>query len=187
MEYRSSELKIIMSAVRVRLTKLLSQNRPKQPKRPPQKKSWDIYRGDKVQVIGDHPEAGKQGKVLHVLRKQHRLIIENVNMGAKTLKGDPDRGIKERVVQVERSAPYSNANLVDPVTNKPTRIHKTFLDDGTKVRIAKKSGTIIPRPDILRFRKKPVSSTVTESDTIEEDVWEKTFLPKETIADEKLE
>ena len=168
-----------MSAARMRITKILSQKRPKQPKGPIQKKSWDIVRGDKVQVIGDHPEVGKQGKVLKVLRQQNRLIIENVNMGTKQIKGNAERGIKGRTVQIERSVPYSNANLVDPVTNKPTRIHKTFLEDGTKVRIAKKSGSVIPRPDILRFRKRPVSSIVTESDTLEEDVWAMTFLPKE--------
>ena len=168
-----------MSAARMRITKILSQQRPKRPKGPIQKKSWDIVRGDKVQVIGDHPEVGKQGKVLQVLRKQNRLLIENVNMGTKQIKGNPERGIKGRTVQIERSVPYSNANLVDPVTNKPTRIYKTFLEDGTKVRISKKSGSVIPRPDILRFRKRPVSSIVTESDTLEEDVWATTFLPKE--------
>ena len=169
-----------MSAARMRITKILTQQRPKKPRSgPAQKKAWDIVRGDKVQVIGDHPEAGKQGKVLQVLRKQHRLVIENVNMGTKQIKGNPERGIKGRTAQVERSVPYSNANLVDPVTNKPTRIHKTILEDGTKVRIAKKSGAVIPRPDILRFRKRPIRSTITESCTLEEDVWTKTFLPKE--------
>ena len=41
----------------------------------------------------------------------------------------------------------SNVNLVDPTTNQPTKIRYGFLEDGTSVRISKKSGAIIPKPD----------------------------------------
>ena len=70
------------------------------------------------------------------------------------------------------------------MTNKPTRITFSYLDDGTKVRVAKKSGAVIPRPEVLKYRKRPVSSIITESDTTEEDVWAVTyedFVPPEPM------
>ena len=75
----------------------------------------------------------------------------------------------------ERTIHYSNVSLLDPVQNVPTRIIKKYLDSGEKVRIAKKSGAIIPRPEILNFRRRPVNSVVTESCTSEDDAWELSY------------
>ena len=169
-----------MSA-RMRLTKIMAKMSPRKPKpvieQAKTRKRWDIVRGDKVQVIGNHPEKGKQGIIKAVLRDRDRVIVEGVNMGAKHIKGDSDRGIKGRMIQRERTIPYGNVNLIDPISGKPTRISRKFMEDGSKVRLAKKSGAVIPRPDVLTFRKRPVSSIVTESDTAEEDVWEVTYQP----------
>lgn len=182
-----------MSSARVRLMKILSS--PSAGKRRPKpvveaaktKKRWNVVRGDRVQVIGDHPEKGKQGKVLQVIRKTDRVVVEGINITQSFVKGNPDRGIPGRSVSRERSIPYSNVNLVDPMTNQPTRITYQFLEDGTKVRVAKKSGAIIARPEILRYRKRPVNSLITESDTTEEDVWEITYqgLFEETTQEEE--
>mmetsp|Transcript_6967 Transcript_6967/g.9411 ORF Transcript_6967/g.9411 Transcript_6967/m.9411 type:complete len:90 (+) Transcript_6967:354-623(+) len=80
----------------------------------------------------------------------------------------------------ERPVHYSTVNLVDPVTGLPTRVFRKYLDDGTKVRVSKKSGAIIPRPEILSERKRPMSRTVTESCTAnDDDVWEITYVPPE--------
>ena len=169
-----------MSA-RMRIMKILSAPSPGKRKPKPvveaakTKKRWNILRGDRVQVIGNHPERGKQGKVLEVVRKTDRIVVEGINVTHSFVKGNPDRGIPGRSVSRERSIPYSNVNLVDPVTNKPTRITYTFLEDGTKVRVAKKSGAVIPRPEILKHRRRPVSSLITDSDTTEENVWEITY------------
>jgi len=169
-----------MSATRARLQRL-AQNVGKFHKPKPQlreaakKKQWNILRGDKVQVIGNHPERGKQGVVKTVLRESDRVIVEGVNLGARQIKGDKDRGIQGRIIQLERSMHASNVNLLDPVTEKPTRIRYDVLPTGEKVRIAKKSGAIIPRPDILTMRKRPIKSLVNESCTAEDDVWEVTY------------
>ena len=73
---------------------------------------------------------------------------------------------------------YSNVNLVDPVTGLPTRVGRKILEDGSKVRVAKKSGAIIPRPEILLSRKRPQSVVATESCTNDADVvWEVTYQP----------
>jgi large subunit ribosomal protein L24 len=151
-------------------------HKPKpQLKEAAKKTQWNILRGDKVQVIGSHPERGKQGIVMKVLRDKDRVLVEGVNMGPRNIKGDKDRGIPGKVIMKERTIHYSNVNLVDPVQGVPTRVSKKFLDTGEKVRIAKKSGAIIPRPEILTFRKKPISSVVTESCTAEDDAWEITY------------
>jgi large subunit ribosomal protein L24 len=168
-----------MSA-RNRLHKLSQQmgkfHKPKPQIREAEKKTkWDILRGDKVQVIGHHPENGKQGIVKVVLRKQDRVIVEGVNLGVKNVKGDKDRGIQGRTFMKERTLHYSNVNLVDPVQGIPTRTFKKILENGEKVRIAKKSGAIIPRPEILSFRRRPVNSIVTQSCTSEADTWALTY------------
>lgn len=166
-----------MSAARGRLQKLAQSlgkfHKPKPQLREAAKKNrWDILRGDKVQVIGKHPESGKQGIIMEVLRDKDRVIVEGVNMGPKQIKGDKDRGIQGRTIMKERTIHYSNVNLVDPVQGVPTRVFRKILDSGEKVRIAKKSGAIIPRPEILRMRRRPINSQVTESCTAEEDAWE---------------
>ena len=67
-----------MSAARMRLTKLIQHagkwKKPNaQEREAAKKKRWNILRGDKVQVIGRHPESGKQGIVMEVLRKKGLL------------------------------------------------------------------------------------------------------------------
>mmetsp|Transcript_48945 Transcript_48945/g.72765 ORF Transcript_48945/g.72765 Transcript_48945/m.72765 type:complete len:181 (-) Transcript_48945:238-780(-) len=169
-----------MNSGRLKLTKLLMRS-PKKPKpqlKEAEKKTrWNIVRGDKVQVIGKHPEKGKQGIVLSVYRKADRVTIEGVNVRPRAMKGDPERGIKGKIKMEERSIHYSNVNLVDPVTGYPTRVTRKFLEDGTKVRVAKQSGAIIPRPDILGIRR-PVSQVVTDKCTVgDELVWGITYEP----------
>ena len=140
-------------------------------------KRWNIVRGDTVQVIQrNHPEYGKQGTVQTVIRAQNRIIVENVNLGARRIKGDAERGVKGQTVMKERSMHYSNVNLVDPVTGFPTRVSYSFLEDGTKVRISKRSGAIIPKPDVLKMKPPKSSITSEDSDTLnDEDVWADTY------------
>lgn len=71
----------------------------------------------------------------------------------------------------------SNVSLVDPETNKATRITYGFLEDGTKVRVAKKSGQIIPKPDRseLKFINRTKNKEIGDNDTKPEDVLEKTY------------
>jgi len=170
------------SAARNRLAQIASRagknHKPKPQLREAAKKTqWNIVRGDKVQVIGrNHPERGKQGIVKKVLRDRDRVIVDGVNMGPRSIKGDKDKGIVGKVIQLERTIHYSNVQLVDPIKGIPTRIFKKILPSGEKVRVSKKSGAIIPKPDILTMRRKPISSVVTESCTSEEDAWETTYV-----------
>ena len=144
------------------------------------KTKWNLLRGDTVQVNNrKHPEYGKRGIILQVDRKRDRVIVQGLNIAPKHLKPNPEAGFSTgKTVLRERSMHYSNVNLVDPVTGFPTRVTRQYLEDGTKVRVAKKSGAIIPRPDILSQRKRPKDPSSTVSDTKEaEDVWEVTYKP----------
>ena len=125
-----------------------------------------------------HPEFGKQGTVQVVIRDKMRVIVENVNLGSKRIKADPERGVKGETIMQERSIHYSNVNLVDPVTGFPTKVSYSHLEDGTKVRISKRSGAIIPKPDV--WKSKMRSSIASEdSDTVkDEDVWAVTYEEK---------
>ena len=171
-----------MSA-RMRLTKVMAQMGPKKSRpqmvQAAEKTKWNVLRGDKVQVIdSNHKEKGKQGIVLKVLRELDRVIVAGVNLAPKHIKGNRERGIAGRTIQKERTLPYSSVNLVDPVTNKPTRVYRKILEDGTKVRVAKKSGAVIPRPDILTMRRRAFNHVTTTSCTSEEDAWAISWQPK---------
>ena len=100
-----------------------------------------IRKGDTVQIISGN-EKGKRGRVLRVLRDSNRLIVEGIRMmkrHTRPTQRDPQGGI------VEREAPIaaSNAMVVCPKTDAPTRIRKKRLDDGRNVRISARSGEMI--------------------------------------------
>jgi large subunit ribosomal protein L24 len=169
-----------MSSARVRIIKEMGRARhaSKRGPPPPPIKKWNIVRGDRVQVLPPHASAGKQGIVSSVYRLKSRLTVEGVNIHPKYIKANKERGIPGRVMYEERTIPYSMVNLVDPVTNQPTRIVRKILEDGSKVRVSKKSGAIIPRPEILLQRTKPKSTHVTDRDTEAYAVWDTTYQPK---------
>lgn len=101
-------------------------------------KKMNIKKGDTVIVIAGNSK-GQQGRVLEVIRKNDRAIVEGVNMLSKHTKADqnaPQGGI------IKREGPIhtSNLMLIDPSTGKATRIGRRLSDNGKLVRYAKKSG-----------------------------------------------
>jgi large subunit ribosomal protein L24 len=100
-----------------------------------------IKKGDKVVVIAGKDKK-KTGTVLAVFPKEQRALVQGVNIVKRHTKpnpANPEGGI------IEKEAPIhvSNLMLADPKTGEPTRIGYKFLEDGTKVRYAKKSGEVI--------------------------------------------
>jgi large subunit ribosomal protein L24 len=101
-------------------------------------KKLNIKKGDNVLVITGNSK-GQKGKVLEVIRKTDRAIVEGVNMVKKHTKpnaANPQGGI------VEKEAPVhvSNLMLVDPKTGAATRVGRRLDENGKVVRYAKKSG-----------------------------------------------
>lgn len=97
-----------------------------------------IKKGDTVYVNAGE-DKGKTGKVVKVLVKEQRAIVEGVNMVSKSQKPNaknPQGGI----VKMEAPIHISNLNVLDPKSGKATRIGRRLGENGKLVRYAKKSG-----------------------------------------------
>jgi len=126
--------------------------------------SWRVLKGDKVEVISGR-DFGKQGLVKKVVRKENSVIVEGVNIVKKHVKGSKEQ--QGGIFPVENKIHVSNVQVVDPATGRPSRTAFRFLEDGSKVRVAKASGAIIPKPPAC-FRKVPRSSLDSPTDTTAE-------------------
>jgi large subunit ribosomal protein L24 len=103
-----------------------------------------VVRGDQVQVVrGD--DKGKRGEVIRVYPKKGRITVKGVNIVKKHRKA---RTAEEQSGIIEMEAPIhvSNVMLIDPKSGEPTRTRMRIDEDGTKERIAVKSGDAIPKP-----------------------------------------
>ena len=101
-------------------------------------KKLHIKKGDTVFVNAGESK-GRQGRVLEVIRKDERAIVEGINLVSKHTKPNaksPQGGI----IKKEASVHISNLMLVDPSTGKPTRIGRKSTGDSRLVRYSKKSG-----------------------------------------------
>jgi large subunit ribosomal protein L24 len=102
-----------------------------------------VRKGDTVMVVAGK-ERGKRGKVLRVFPDKKRVVIERINMIKKHQR--PTQKIRQGgIIEREGAIHLSNVMLVDPTSDKPTRIGMKALADGKKVRVARKSGEIIDR------------------------------------------
>jgi large subunit ribosomal protein L24 len=100
-----------------------------------------IRKGDTVLVISG-AERGKRGEVLRVLPKRDRAVVQGANIAKKHTK-PAGMGQPGGIVEVEASIHLSNLKLVDPKTDRPTKVGFRVLDDHRKVRVAKATGNVI--------------------------------------------
>ncbi len=100
-----------------------------------------IRKGDTVKVVSGN-DRGKIGKVLKTFPESNRVIIESVNLIKRHTRPSQSNR-KGGIVEKEGSVHVSNVMLFDNRTSAPARIGYKLLNDGTKVRINKKSGEII--------------------------------------------
>ena len=108
------------------------------------RQSMPVVRGDEVMVVrGD--DKGKRGQVIKVFRKKGRITVKGVNIVKRHRKA---RTAEEQSGIIEMEAPIhvSNVMLIDPKSGEATRTRVRLDEDGTKERIAVKSGEAIPRP-----------------------------------------
>ncbi|MGB0573146.1 MAG: 50S ribosomal protein L24 [Alphaproteobacteria bacterium] len=99
-----------------------------------------VKRGDQVVVVTGR-DKGKTGEVLRVDRERNRVLVQGVNMAKHHQR--PTQTSPGGINEFEASIHVSNVALIDPDTRKPTRVGYKTLDDGRKVRFAKRSGEII--------------------------------------------
>ena len=95
-----------------------------------------VKKGDKVMVITGR-DKGKSGEILEVLRAENRVIVQGVNMAQRHQKQSMQQ--EGGIVQKELAIHVSNVALIDPKTEKPTRIGYK-MDGERKVRVARRSG-----------------------------------------------
>ena len=99
-----------------------------------------IKKGDKVVVLVGR-DKGRGGEVLQVIPKEDRAIVRGVNLVKRHQKQTAKQ--EAGIVSKESTIHLSNLAIADPKDGKPTRVGFKILDDGRKVRFAKRSGDVI--------------------------------------------
>ena len=96
----------------------------------------NLKTGDKVVVITGK-DKGKQGKIIKTLKAENKVIVEGINMIKKHVK--PNGQNAGSIVDMEAPIHASNVMILDPKTNKGTRVGHTTDKKGKKIRVARKS------------------------------------------------
>ena len=99
-----------------------------------------IKKGDKVVVLSGR-DKGKTGEVVRALPKEGKVVVSGVNVVTKHKK--QSAAAAGGIERVEAPLAASKVALQDPKTGKPTRVGFKVLEDGRKVRVAKRSGEVI--------------------------------------------
>ncbi|MFO1183881.1 MAG: 50S ribosomal protein L24 [Bauldia sp.] len=99
-----------------------------------------IKKGDRVMVIAGK-DKGKSGEVLAVLPTENRATVRGVNVARKHQRQTASQ--QGGIISKEMPIHLSNLAHLDPADGKPTRVGFKLLDDGRKVRFAKRSGDLI--------------------------------------------
>lgn len=101
---------------------------------------FKFKKGDRVLVLTGK-DKGKRGEILRMQLDRERAIVQGVNVSKRHTR--PSRGQTGGIVEQEGSIHLSNLAHIDPKSDGPTRVGYKILEDGRKVRFAKKSGEII--------------------------------------------
>ncbi|EHF02226.1 MULTISPECIES: 50S ribosomal protein L24 [unclassified Olsenella] len=97
-----------------------------------------IKKGDQVEVLSGK-DKGKRGEVIKAMPAEGKVVVRGVAM-VKKAQRPTQQGQQGGIVEREAAIDVSNVAIVDPQTDKPTRVGYRFNEDGKKVRFAKKSG-----------------------------------------------
>jgi large subunit ribosomal protein L24 len=101
-----------------------------------------IKKGDNVVVISGR-DKGKTGEVLRVFPAEARAIVQGVHLAKRHTK--PRMGEPGGIVEKELTIHISNIAHIDPASRRPTRVGYKTLEDGRKVRVARRSGEVIDK------------------------------------------
>ncbi|KAJ3282078.1 39S ribosomal protein L24, mitochondrial [Borealophlyctis nickersoniae] len=147
------------------------------PNTKPVDRSWQLFVGDKVEIVGGRGDIGKQGKILELRKKIDMVVVEGCRLGYKHVKPSADypKGAK---LQQEMPIKYDDVKLVDPVLNKPTDVELVpFWNEQTRrtqlERYSVVSQTHIPKPEQPEDKEGPEGPVDTTPDLVAE----VTFVP----------
>ncbi len=96
-----------------------------------------VRKNDNVIVIAGR-DRGKRGRVLRVVPRKGRVVVEGVNFIKRHTRPNPQRNIKGGIVEREAALSASNVQIICPDCGAPTRIGSRRLDDGRRVRFCRK-------------------------------------------------
>lgn len=105
-------------------------------------KQYRIRKDDKVMVIAGK-DAGKIGKVLKILRKKDRVLVEKVNMVKRHMRPNPYLQQPGGIMEKEMPIHVSNLMVMCGACAKPTRVGYRHAEDGKKVRFCKKCNEVM--------------------------------------------
>ena len=103
-----------------------------------------IKKGDQVVVITGR-DNGKRGRVLEVKPVEGKVKVEGIQMIKRHQKANPASGRGGGIIEKEAYINISNVQLIDPQTGKPTRVRYEMNDDGSKTRVAARSGHVLDK------------------------------------------
>ncbi|KAF0880544.1 RM24 protein, partial [Crocuta crocuta] len=149
-----------------------------------------------VEVL-EGKDAGKQGKVVQVIRQRNWVVLEGLNTHYRYV----GKTVDSRGTMIPSEAPllHRQVKLVDPVDRqargalaeglKPTDVEWRFTEAGERVRVSTRSGRIIPKPEFPRADGiVPETWTDGPKDTSVEDALERTYVPRlKTLEEEVME
>jgi large subunit ribosomal protein L24 len=105
-----------------------------------------IKKEDLVLVIaGKDRDLTRPRRVLQVMRSKSRVLVEGVNLVKRHTKPNPQRNVKGGVLEKESPIHLSNVMLMDPETKRGTRIGVRRLEDSKRVRVTRRSGTVVDK------------------------------------------
>ena len=99
-----------------------------------------VKKGDTVVVLTGR-DKGKTGEILKVMPTERRVLVQGVQIIKRHQR--PTQTTPGGINEFEAPLHVSNVALVDPKTSQPTRVGYKTLDDGRKVRVARRSGEVI--------------------------------------------
>ena len=102
-----------------------------------------IRKGDNVIVLTGR-DKGKKGEVIRVVPSENRAVVQGVNVVRRHQKQTASQ--EGGIIAREATIDLSNLAIEDPKDGKPTRVGVKTLADGSKVRVSKRSGEVIPTP-----------------------------------------
>jgi len=103
-----------------------------------------VRRNDNVVVLAGK-DKGRTGRVLRVIPAEGRVIVERVNFVRKHTKANPQKNIKGGSLAREASVDASNVMVICSECGKPSRIGRTILDDGKKVRSCRRCNGLLDK------------------------------------------
>jgi large subunit ribosomal protein L24 len=99
-----------------------------------------IKKGDKVVVLAGR-DKGKKGEIVKVFPSENKAVVRGINVVRRHQKQSATR--EGGIISKEAPIHISNIAIEDPKDGEPTRVGYRILEDGRKVRFAKRSGELI--------------------------------------------